>query len=190
MQTALTYLTAFLAYVGPLLLIMLKAGLVIGGTGSVLEEVGKLLKWQRLIMFGQLLEHVGADVPGFVDKLRKLFSVVAPLVPMVLVFCLSVTAGLACSTLKSFWTDPKLLQCTYPVDAALLQQVLAILTSGEDVSTALAALVHGPVTKEAIECVVEEVVGGLQVAPRAAADPQLIRARQRGEAFLASIGKQ
>ncbi len=106
-----------------------------------------------------------------------------------LVFAASLTLPVGCATLKSIWTDPAVLQCTDPVDAELLQEVLAVLKGNEDVSTALAALVHGDVTREVVECVVQQVVGGLQVSPRTDSDPQLQYARQRGETFLASIGK-
>jgi hypothetical protein len=181
MQTVLTYLTAFLAYVGPLLLIMLKAGLVIGGTGSVLEEVGKLLKWQRLVTFGQLLEHVGADVPGFVDKLRKLFSVVAPLVPMVLVFCLAFTAGFACSPFKVDW--PKLGACADQLRPGLTQVVIDILAENGDAEADLATLAKTE-GAAAVECAVQQVVSDIGSSPLKGRQS---RVAERGRAFLAKV---
>jgi hypothetical protein len=175
------YVTTFLAYVGPLLLVMLKVGLVIGGTGSVLEEVGKLLKLQRLVTFGQLLEHIGADVPGFVDKIRKLLGMVAPLVPMLALFLLSFTAGLACSPFKVDW--PKLGACAEPLRPGLTQVVGDILASNGDAESDLATLgkTEG---LAAVECAVQQLVSDIGSSP--------VRGRQshiaeRGRAFLAKV---
>jgi len=77
---------AFLAYVGPLLLIALKVGVVIGGTGSVLEAIGKWRAWPKLVAVGQKLEAIGADIPKLVGKIENLLppAAVAGLMLLVL----------------------------------------------------------------------------------------------------------
>lgn len=86
--------TEFLAYVGPLLALTLKVGLVIGLVGSVIEAVGMFAQrfasepaqkfGAAAIRVGKMLEAWGADVPKFVDnatgwvsKLAKLFGTAA-----------------------------------------------------------------------------------------------------------------
>lgn len=90
----LNSLSAYLVYVGPLLLIALKVGLVVGIAGSAIEAVGMVA--QRVpntsaqafggacVRFGKVLEAYGSDVPkfvenatGWVSKFAKLFGTAA-----------------------------------------------------------------------------------------------------------------
>lgn len=64
--------TQLLTTIGPLLLIALKCGLVIGGTGSLLEAIGNWRNLPKLIAIGQKLEAIGADIPKLVGKVQTL----------------------------------------------------------------------------------------------------------------------
>lgn len=182
----MSHLIAFLTYAGPLLLIMLKVGLVIGGTGSVLEEIGKFFKLQRLITFGQLLEHVGADVPGFVDKIRKLLGAVAPAAALMLIFGLSFSAGLACSRLASVDWPKQIGDCAAPLEPGLTKAVGDVLAGTGDVESGLAGLVSSGAAADAVECAVAQLLRDIGFAPR---ETRAIRIRARGKEFLDSVAR-
>jgi len=87
-------LSFFLANAGPLLILVLKVGAVVGLVGSTLEAIGLFAQHfanpyaQRtgaaLVRFGKILEAAGTDVPkfvenatGWVSKFAKLFGTAA-----------------------------------------------------------------------------------------------------------------
>lgn len=68
----------FLTWLVPLLLIALKVGGVIGGTGSVLEAVGRWRGWPKFVAVGQKLEALGADIPKLVSRVENLLPPAPP----------------------------------------------------------------------------------------------------------------
>ena len=64
-------IAAFMAYIGPILVIMLKAGVVIGGAGSVIEAIGLTFHSPKMVNFGKFLEGVGTDIPKIVARVSS-----------------------------------------------------------------------------------------------------------------------
>jgi hypothetical protein len=178
----LNQLTTILAYVGPLLLITLKVGVVIGGTGTALEAIGGFFKLPRLVAFGQLLEHIGANVPGIVEKVKAVLGRFAPVAGLLIAFTLSVGAGLACSGRSVAW--PRVLSCAAPLEQPLLIEVGKVLAGTGDVQQDLEALA-GTYAPGLIECAVQQIVSDLGKQPVAASGGD--RRLARGRAFLAKV---
>lgn len=168
--------SSYAATIATLLVVFLKVGVVIGGTGTLLETVGKWRKWQSFVTFGQKLEAVGADIPKLVEKAEKLFPQITTLTLMSIVILGVSLLPLGCS--KVNW--PAVLQCGDTLAQAELNAVTSALAGKDDVEDALAdvAKLYGPGT---VECAVQEVVSDL-AAKKAAGDQ---RAIYRGRAFLA-----
>lgn len=173
-------LSAYAATIGTLLVIFLKVGVVIGGTGTLIETVGKWRKWTKWIVFGQKLEAIGADIPKLVEKIEKQLppGLVGNISMMLVVsiVMLIITALPGCS--KVNW--PAVMQCGAPLAQAELTAVSTALAGDGDVESALADIAkqYGPST---VECAVQEIVSDL-AAKKAAGDQKAIH---RGRAFLA-----
>lgn len=87
--------------------VALKAGIVIGSTGSALEALGLFLQrfsnskvraiGSFFVTFGKQLEAVGTDIPKIVSNARVWYAQVAKLLGLALVFFLVMSTLDACS---------------------------------------------------------------------------------------------
>lgn len=100
----------------------------------------------------------------------------------VLVFCLSVSAGLACSGAHAVsW--PKVLSCAEPLEQPLVESVAKVLAGTGDVQSELEALT-AQYAPGVVECAVAQLVSDIGKQP---ADAKHARIRARGQAFLATV---
>lgn len=180
--------TKFLAYVGPLLFIALKVGVVVGALGSALEAVGLYFKLPRVEAFGKALEAYGADIPKWIknawavlpDFVKKLVPGFVP--PAVLMLVAFHSTG--CAWFKGS-VEPIAKECA-PSEASLVAQVSQLLLSGGDYAAQLEqlAVVDGA---GVIECAVKAAIQALMSdVGKVGANSEDGAAVARGKAYLAA----
>jgi hypothetical protein len=119
MSSAIALLLAFVAALPAWFAIALKVGIVVGLTGSLIEEIGKRFNRPLVAAFGQQVEAIAVDVPkvvsrvqaydipGLVRKVLVLFGKA----PLALVLCLALSAPAAgCTNVKPAFTSVQVSQ--------------------------------------------------------------------------------
>jgi hypothetical protein len=129
---------AFVAALPVLFVLGLKAAVVVGLIGSLIEEIGKRFNLPKLAAFGDTLEAISVDAPKVIEKLKsidwnKLVSILNRTKLPIVLLCIGISGSAsACTNVKPALTSAQVSTAAFKAAGAALAIADATLAAYMD----------------------------------------------------------